>query len=79
MAPVKKSIYSLFILTQIFKNITKRYLEFISSFNDPTDGLKNLDKVVEPIEENNRNYKGFNFSAKGTKKSLFLLLTENLR
>jgi hypothetical protein len=45
-----------------------------------TDGLKNLDKVVEPIEENNRNYKGFNFFSKeDEKKSLFLLLTGNLR
>ena len=70
MAPVKKSIYSLFVLTQIFKNINKRYLEFISSFDDPTDGLKNLDKVVEPIEENNRNYKGFNFFSKGDEKIL---------
>lgn len=61
MAPVKKSIYSLFILTQIFKNATRRYLEFISSFDDPSDGLKKLDKVTEPVTENNRNYKGFNF------------------
>lgn len=64
MAPVKKSIYSLFVLTGIFKGATRRYLEFVSSFDDPTDGLKKLDKVVEPVTENNRNYKGFNFFSK---------------
>ena len=70
MAPIKKSIYSLFVLTQIFKNATRRYLEFISSFDDPSDGLKKLDKVVEPVKENNRNYKGFNFFAKEDEKIL---------
>ena len=64
MASVKKSVYSLFILTQIFKNATKRYLEFVSSFDDPTDGLKKLDRVTEPVLENNRNYRGFNFFSK---------------
>ncbi|MCL1809461.1 MAG: hypothetical protein FWG42_06845 [Clostridiales bacterium] len=38
MAPVKKSIYSLFVLARIFKNATRRYLEFISSFDDPRTG-----------------------------------------
>ena len=71
MAPVKKSIYSLFALTQIFKNAARRYLEFVSSFDDPTDGLKKLDKVTEPVTENNRNYKGFNFFNKDDEKILF--------
>jgi hypothetical protein len=70
MAPVKKSIYSLFVLTQIFKNATRRYLEFVSSFDDPTDGLKKLDKVTDPVSENNRNYRGFNFFNKDDERIL---------
>jgi len=70
MAPVKKSIYSLFALTQIFKNAARRYLEYISSFDDPSEGLKKLDKVVEPVKSNNRNYKGFNFFSKDDEKIL---------
>jgi len=70
MAPVRKSIYSLFSLTQIFKNATRRYLEFVSSFDDPSEGLKKLDKVVEPVQENNRNYQGFNFFSKEDEKIL---------
>jgi len=73
MAPVKKSIYSLFALTQIFKNATRRYLEFVSSFDDPTEGLKKLDKVVEPVKVNNRNYKGFNFFSKEDEKILIAI------
>ena len=69
-APVKKSIYSLFALIQVFKNAIRRYLDFISSFDDPSDGLKKLDKVVKPVTENSRNYKGFNFFDDGDEKIL---------
>ena len=64
MAGMKKSIYSLFKLAGIFKNATRRYLEFISSFDDPTEGLRKLEKAVEPVEANGRSYKGFNFFSK---------------
>ena len=61
MAPVKKSIYSLFDLVTLFKRACYRYLETISSFDDPTDGLKKLNQAVEPVIENDRKYRGFNF------------------
>jgi hypothetical protein len=64
VANVKKSIYSLYPLTQVFKNATRRYLEFISSFDDPTDGLRKLDKAVETVRVNDRSYKGFDFFSK---------------
>ena len=69
-APVKKSIYSLFALISVFKNACNRYLEFISSFDDPTDGLKKLDRVTETVSENDKNYKGFNFFSKDDEKIL---------
>lgn len=69
-APVKKSIYSLFFLIAVFKGATNRYLEFISSFDDPTDGLKKIEKVTQTVAENNRNYKGFNFFEKDDEKIL---------
>ena len=49
VAPVKKSIYSLFDLIGVLRNACNRYLEFISSFDDPTDGLKKLDRVTETV------------------------------
>lgn len=61
MAQVKKSIYSLFDLIGLFKKACYRYLETISSFDDPSDGIKKLNSATETIEENNRKYRGLNF------------------
>lgn len=63
-APLKKSIYSLFPLIQIFKGVTRRYLEYISEFDDPSDGVRKLDKVTQDVRKEDRNYKGFNFFSK---------------
>jgi len=70
IAPVKKSIYSLFALIDVFKNACNRYLEFISSFDDPTDGLRKLDRATETVTVNDKNYKGFNFFDKEDEKIL---------
>jgi len=60
-ASMKKNIYSLFPLAGLLKASNRRYLEFISSFDDPTKGIKNLNKVTRNVEMANRNYKGLNF------------------
>jgi hypothetical protein len=73
VAPVKKSIYSLIDLVALFKRACHRYLEAISAFDDPTDGLKKLDKVVESVVENNRKYCGFNFFNKEDKQLLLAI------
>jgi hypothetical protein len=70
VAPVKKSIYSLHTLINVFKNACNRYLEFISSFDDPTDGLKKLNRITDTVTENDKNYKGFNFFNKDDEKIL---------
>ena len=61
MAKLKKNIYSLSFLTDNLKAANKRYLEFISAFNNKEVGRKRLEKVTESKTENKRNYKGFNF------------------
>jgi len=70
VAPVKKSIYSLFDLIGVLRNACNRYLEFISSFDDPTDGLKKLGRITETVTENDKNYKGFNFFSRDDEKIL---------
>jgi len=60
-ATVKKSIYSLFPLMGIFKGVVKRYLEYISEFDDPSDGIKKIEKVSADVRKDGRNFKGFNF------------------
>lgn len=61
MAGLKKNIYSLGFLTDNLKAANKRYLEFISAFNNKEAGRKRLENLSESKAENNRNYKGFNF------------------
>ncbi len=60
-APMKKTIYSLYQLFTILKAANYRYLEFISSFDDHSNGDKRLKEVTNPVIENNRSYRGINF------------------
>lgn len=60
-APLKKNIYSLALLSDNLKAANRRYLEFISSFDNKEVGHDNLEKVTQSKEVNNRKYKGFNF------------------
>lgn len=72
MAPLKKNIYSLGFLAELLKASNRRYLEFISAFDNKNASRKRLEQITETKKENNRNYKGFNFFSKN---DLFLLLT----
>jgi predicted transcriptional regulator len=60
-APMKKTIYSLYQLFTILKAANYRYLEFISTFDDHSDGEKILSETTMPAQENGRSYRGFNF------------------
>ena len=60
-APMRKSIYSLYQLFTIMKAANYRYLEFISTFDDHSDGQRNLIHTTNPAQENGRSYRGFNF------------------
>lgn len=59
-APMKKNIYSLTPLAVIFKASNRRYLEFISAFDNKDAGRKRLNKISKSKQVNKRNYKGFN-------------------
>lgn len=60
LAPVRKSIYSLPTLDELMRAANRRYLEFLSSLDDWSAGLKHLDQVTRPVQEGTRNYPGFN-------------------
>lgn len=60
-APMKKSIYSLPALREALEAVNRRYLEFLSTLDDPTAGIDRLQKVSEPARENDRSYPGLNF------------------
>jgi hypothetical protein len=57
---MKKGLYSLPALQQFCEAANRRYLEFLSQLDDPTPGLKNVEKISEPVEHNDRSYRGFN-------------------
>ena len=60
VAPLKKSIYSLPVLCELMAAANQRYLEFVSAIEDPTVGIKALDKISQPVEDGQRTYRGFN-------------------
>jgi len=60
-APMKKSIYSLPVLREVLQAANRRYLEFLSTLDDPTAGIDRLHKISEPVRENERSYPGLNF------------------
>jgi hypothetical protein len=74
LAKMKKNIYSLFPLAGLLKAANRRYLEFISTFDDPSQGLKNLHKVSRTVNLDDRSYKGFNFFSEDDQK-LFIVLS----
>jgi predicted transcriptional regulator len=74
MAPLKKNIYSLTFLTDNLKAANKRYIDFITAFDNRKVGRKRLENVTLSKAENNRNYKGFNFFNKDDLNILLVIL-----
>jgi hypothetical protein len=62
-APVQKTIYSLPVLMELCRAANRRYQEFLSDLDDPSEGLKKLRKIAQPVSEAGRNYRGFNLLA----------------
>jgi len=71
-APLKKNIYSLAVLSIMLCASNKRYLEFISAFDNKESGRKRLNKVSKPKKVNDRKYQGFNLFSE---EDLSILLT----
>ncbi len=59
-AKMKKSIYSLAPLRQVLAAANHRYLEFISTLDDCSGGIKHLTKISRTVVDNERSYSGFN-------------------
>lgn len=60
LAPVKKSIYSLAPLRDLLQASNRRYLDFISTFEDSSSGTDDLDKIAQRVRKQDRSYSGFN-------------------
>ena len=60
-APVRKTIYSLIDLRQILLGCNRRYLEYLSSLDDFSAGIRALDRLTQPRPVKGRTLKGLNF------------------
>ena len=61
LAPVRKTIYSLIDLREILLGCNRRYLEYLSSLDDFSAGIRALDRLTQPRPVKGRNLKGLNF------------------
>ncbi len=61
LASMRKGIYSISSLTKVLKSANNRYIDFISAIEDKSKGRGKLEKITQPVIENNRKYSGFNF------------------
>ena len=59
-APMQKTIYSLPALRELLEAANRRYLEFLSTIEDPRNGRDKLDKLSQPVTQEGRSYPGFN-------------------
>jgi len=61
LAPVRKTIYSLIDLREILLGCNRRYLEYLSSLDDFSAGIRALDRLTQPRPVKGRNLNGLNF------------------
>jgi len=62
LAPMRKTIYSMVPdLQLVMMGANQRYLDYISTLDDPSSGIDLLRRVAEPVEEAGRRYRGLNF------------------
>ncbi len=59
-ASMKKTIFSLPDLQRLAADSNRRYLDFLSSLEDPSSGYKDLEKIGRRTREGTRSYRGFN-------------------
>jgi len=75
-ASVPTSIYSLTPdMSRLLGAANERYLAFLSTLHTPTEGIKALRAISEPVRHNQRPYKGFNLFS-GPDQLLFEILAQ---
>lgn len=61
LAPVRKTLYSLSVLSGLLHACNRRYLEFLSSLDDDSAGRQHLESLSRPVRDQRRSYRGLNF------------------
>jgi len=74
LAPMQKTIYSLRPLRELLLAANRRYLAFLSDLDDPSAGVRQAERLAEPIRADDRSYRGFNLLG-ADDLALFVALT----
>jgi hypothetical protein len=61
IASMRKSIYSISDLAAVMGAANMRYLHYLSSLDEPTDGANKLAGLSKTVRQHNHPYKGLNF------------------
>jgi len=61
LASVRKTLYSLGALAHLLGASNRRYLEFLSSLDDDSDGRRHLERLSQPVRDEKRSWRGLNF------------------
>lgn len=59
-APMKKTMFSLPALQELTTASNRRYLDFLSTLDDPSSGYQALEQISRRIRNGARSYRGFN-------------------
>jgi hypothetical protein len=73
LAPVRKTIYSLKDLAEILLGCNRRYLEYLSSLDDFSAGVRELKRLTQPCPLNGRKLSGLNFFSRAEQTLLAAL------
>jgi len=60
LAPMQKTIYSLAPLRELLLAANRRYLAFLSDLTDPSAGVEQVERLAEPVRQEERSFRGFN-------------------
>jgi hypothetical protein len=58
-ASMQKTIYSIPALGELLEAANRRYLEFLSTVEDPRSGRDKLDRLSRTVRQDDRSYPGF--------------------
>jgi hypothetical protein len=75
IASLRKTIYSLVDLRSLLLAANRRYLDFIAAVDDPTNALRDLDKLSRRVRKNGRSFRGFNLFS-GSDLEVFRAIVE---
>ena len=59
-APMKKTMFSLPHLLILASEANRRYLDFLSALDDPSEGYQHLERISSRVRDEARSYRGFN-------------------